>query len=298
MSEDWGQRAESLAAELIGPLVLGGTIELQRPFGAKLAISIGTARRIVDNELNYEIGAARIRVARGIVPVDILPELDPGEWALAAALNDLLQATNHELSSFATRSRHQGLVEAAVEICEAVAPPQILGQVVARHATFSRALTVARVDKHVSWWTGSESFRGQEPSSRLLAWPELRRVRVQRTSIPVAEMHEGVPVDEGTFLQAFGTWLSCSPLTDLATASRNAPRFQWTGHTVGVVATIAGADLALRALFEATGGDGVRIDRAIEAMGQAAERIAEAPAARNIAHGHATMIEEARKMWS
>ena len=298
MSEDWGQRAESLAEELIGPLVVGGTIELQRPFGAKLAISLGTARRIVDNELNYQIETARLRVARSIVAVDIMPELDPGEWALAAGLNDLLQATNHELSSFATRSRHKGLLEAVFEICEAIAPARTLGQAVARHATFSRALLVARVDKQVSWWTGSESYRGQQPSRRLLAWPELRRVRVQSTSVPVAEMHQGVPIEQTEFLRAFGTWLSCTPLTDLATASRTAPRFQWTSHTLGVVATIAGAELALRALVVVTDGDGNRIDAAIEAMSQAAEQIAGNAAGRNIALGHASMIEKARKVWA
>src|SRR5690606_6037100 len=89
---------------------------LQRPFGARLALALGDGRRVVDNDLRTTIDNGRLRVARSLVPVDVLPELGPAEWALAAGLNDLLQATNHELSSFATRSRHEELLDAVADL--------------------------------------------------------------------------------------------------------------------------------------------------------------------------------------
>ena len=252
MSEELAERAEQLAAELIGPLLLGGTLQLQRPFGAKLALTIGHERRIVDNDLRTTIDLARVRAARQVAAVDVLPELDSQQWALACALNDLLQVTNHELSSFASRSRHPELLEAVHETCNALPPPRNLAQVVARHTTFSRAPKLSRLDQNVTWWTGSESFRGQTPPARLLAWPDLRRVKVTKQKIPLGDMCADSVVDETDFHAALANWLSCTPLTDLSTAGRRVPVFRWSARALAVVATASGSNLALRALWAAT----------------------------------------------
>jgi hypothetical protein len=244
---DLGERAELLARQLIHPLVVGGAVVLQRPLGPKLALQIGVERHITDNDLRMAVDTARLRVARRLLAVDVLPDLDQSEWALAAALNDLLQVTNHELSSFASRGRHETLLAAARAICEAVPPPRSLQAAVARHATFSQLLSLSRVDTKVSWWTGSASFRGQVPPERLLAWPQLRNVRQQRERVGLPDMAEGVPVQTESFHAVLSAFLGCTPLTDLATIARAAPPFRWSAGSLAVVATVGGTNLALRA---------------------------------------------------
>ena len=168
---DVAERAENLAVHVMGPLLVGGTVRPQRPFGAKLASTLGEGRQIVDNDLRSRVDFARLRVARSVVAVDVVPPLTAIDWALTCALNDLIQVTNHELSSFATRGRHADLLDAIRGLCHQIPIPATLEEAVGRHATFSRALQLTREDQQVAWWTGSDHFRGQEPPKRLLAWP-------------------------------------------------------------------------------------------------------------------------------
>jgi hypothetical protein len=294
---DLGERAEKLAAGILRPLLLGGAVELQRPFGSKLAVELGVERTILDNELRAQIDDARLRVARSVVAVDVLPPVSAAEWSIAAGLNDLLQITNHELSTFASRGRHGELLESTVALCQLIGPCRNLQEAVARHATFSRALELSRTDTDVTWWTGSASFRGQEPPTRLLAWPELRKVRVSRTSSPLSEMAAGVPVAEAAFHDALRRWLSCSPLSDLASAARPAPSFQWSSPTVSLIATVAGGNLALRALSHATNDHPTAAEAALRALTDAAAALPEG-APRNIAGQFAGWLAEARSHWA
>ncbi len=294
---DLGERAESLAAELLAPLVLGGPVALQRPFGAKLALEVGLQRTILDNDLRTRIDAARLREARTLVAVDVLPPLGFAEWAIAAALNDLLQVTNHELSSFATRSRHQELLDATVALCHTVPACDSLQEAVARHGTFSRTLALRRTDVEVKWWTGSDSFRGQEPPSRLLAWPGLRKVNITRTAVGLAEMTDDIPVAPATFDQALSTWCSLSPLSDLASAGRPAPQFAWTAHTLSVVASQAGVNLALRALDHATHLDDATVATAIQAMNLSAGQLPAGSQAQALAVGFTKQLATMDAYW-
>lgn len=290
-------RAESLAQHLLGPLVLGGEIVPQRPFGPKLGLEIGVERRIVDTDLASRIDDARLRTARAVVAVDVVPPLGASEWAIAAALNDLIQVTNHELSSFASRGRHDELLESTAAFIARIPPCRTLEEAVARHATFARALMIRRVDTQVRWWSGSESFRGQAPPSRVLAWPELRRVQIDEKPVNLVAMAEGVPVDGERFMAVLDAWLSTSPLTDLSTAFRVAPRFVWTGHTVGLVSTIAGSNLALRALSHAADDKPQAAAAAVAALARATAAIPPG-AARQIAEQFTGWIREAQDHWA
>ena len=60
---DLGERAESLASDVLGPVILGGQVRPQRPFGPKLALALGEGRQIVDNDLRATVDSARLRVA-------------------------------------------------------------------------------------------------------------------------------------------------------------------------------------------------------------------------------------------
>jgi hypothetical protein len=250
MAEDIAARAEQLAIEFIAPMVHGGPVVLQRPFGAELALRIGEGRRIVDGDTLYATQAARLQILRHCLPADTIAELRPSEWTLACAFNDLLQATNHELSSAVTRPRHMDLLTSVNETCAHIPNPATLGEALARHATFHNVIHFVRHDQSVRWWTGSEYFRGQAPSARLLAWPDLRQVKISPIEVPFWEMcDESVPMGQEEFLGSMRSCLGRSPLTDLAHAGRDNIPFAWTAASLGIVANPVGSNLARRAIL-------------------------------------------------
>ena len=249
MSAELGRRAEELASCVIAPLILGGKVCPVRPFGARLALAMADAREIADSDLRSRLDVARVRRARLLAPVDTLPPLDAASWALAAGLNDLLQVTNHELAGGLLSGRREKLLRSVSQLCERVPPPRSVGEALARHATFARALELVRVDTLVSWWTGRASFRGQPPAPRLLTWGELRRVTVTPRKVALGAMAEGVRgVRDELFMEVLARWLSASPLSDLAGLTRTAPPFAWSAATLSLVATRPGRTLAFRAI--------------------------------------------------
>jgi hypothetical protein len=276
-------KLEALARGLVGPMVLGGQVSLSAPLGPQIGWVLGAdGRRISDDDLRAQLDVARVRRARLIAPVDTLPEISPGEWSLAAALNDLLQATNHELSGALTRSRHAKVLEGASRLLEAIPPPRTTLEALVRHATFGRVLEIVRTDTTINWWVGSAHFRGQPPSKRLTAWPEVRRVNIVPKRIPLHDMCEGlsvVPVEQYQTLLA--RWLAATPITDIATVHRPAPAFAWTKSTLEIVAYPEGRSLALRTFRQKD------VQQAIAALRVASERIPAGTAVRALADGFA-----------
>ena len=249
MADDLGERCEELAHEVLAPLVLGGPMHAVRPFGGRLGLSLGIQREIVDLDLRSRLDVARVRRARLLAPVDALPPLDEGDWAVLAAFNDLVQLTNQHLVSVFKRRSYARLLGNLRWLCERIpAPRNVLGAI-ARHATFCRALELVRTDSSVKWWTGSASFRGETPPTRLTAWKDLRRVEIDAKRIPLPEMTLGLKgIAQDEFNDALSLWLTRTPLTDLAEAARKAPLFSWSASTLSLIATTPGRSLAFRAL--------------------------------------------------
>ena len=254
MADDLGARCEELAHAVLAPLVLGGPMHLVRPFGARLGLSLGIQREIVDLDLRSRLDVARVRRARLLAPVDTLPALDEGDWAVLAAFNDLVQLTNQHFVIVFMRCNYARLLGNLRWLCERIpAPRDVLGAI-ARHATFGRALELVRTDSAVTWWTGSARFRGETPPSRLTAWKGLRRVEIDAKRVPLTEMTlglKGIGADE--FNEVLSLWLTRSPLTDLAEAARRAPAFSWSASTLSLIATSPGRSLAFRALARQPG---------------------------------------------
>jgi hypothetical protein len=263
-----GERCEELAHDVLAPLVLGGPVHPVRPFGGPLGLRLGIQRRVVDADLASRLDVARVRRARLLAPVDTLPELDEAEWAALAALNDILQITNHHLGGPLTRGRYLRLIVNVGWLCERIPAPRDVAGALSRHATFARALDLARTDSIVSWWTGSARFRGEVPPARLLAWREIRRVRVDATKIPLAEMTLGMPgIAADAFQEMLALWLTRTPLTDLATAPRKTPVFAWSASTLSLIATPFGRALGFRALADHPA------DQVVAALRRAAARV-------------------------
>ena len=286
------ERFDELTTEVLAPLVLGGQLRPVRPFGVEMALMVGAGRSITDADLRSRIDVARVRVARLIAPVDTLPEPSSYDWALCAALNDLIQVTNHELGGALTRGRHLRLLGSVMALCDRIPPPRTIGAALSRHATFARVLECVRTDSTVSWWTGQASFRGQAAPGRLLAWPRLRNVQVDARRVSLTDMIEGIPgVSEEEFARAVRLWLSRTPLTDIGTLGRRSPAFVWSEPAIALIATAPGRALAYRLLAR----QGREITLAV--LARAAKEIPEsAGEARAICEAFAGEVAEGLKL--
>ncbi len=246
--------AERLFASVMAPLVLGGSIRPGHAIGARAALALGEGRLPADRELGGRVAAARLRRARRLVPVDTLPDPSAAEWALVAALHDILQSANPEFDRRLRRSAGVRILELAAAVVDRVPPPATLGETLSRHTWLARAPQVTRTDTSVRWWTGRAEFLGVEPPARLQAWPQLRRVEVVRTPVPVLELAP-LAVDRARLTETVTALLLRTPLTDVATCTRGAPAFAWHAWSLNLVATGPGRTLALRALARLPPGE-------------------------------------------
>lgn len=255
MAENLGAVAQELFEGVMAPLVLGGPVRPGHAIGARVALTLGEGERTgIDLDLEADVQAARIRRARRLAPIDTLEKATPAEWTLAAALHDLLQAANPIFDAALRRAAAARILALAREAIERVPVPASVLEALSRHTWFARLLDVARTDTTVSWWTGSRTYLGVEAPRRLRAWPELRRVNVVATPHPLLELTP-LPVDRTRLTDAVARLLTRTPLTEMATCTRDAPPFVWGEATLALVATRPGRTLALRALARLPSGD-------------------------------------------
>ena len=244
----------------MAPLVLGGAVRPGHAIGARAALGPGLpVVRSLDPELAARVQAARVRRARRLAPIDLLAAATPAEWTLAAALHDLLQVANPAFDTGLRRSAAGRILEVARETIERVPAAANVREALSRHTWFARVFDIARTDTTVSWWIGSHTYLGVDPPPRLQAWPELRRVSV--VVKPRALLHLApLAVDRSHLADAVARLLTRTPLTDLATCTREGPLFTWGESTLALVATRAGRTLSLRAL---AGSPPVEVDAAL-----------------------------------
>jgi hypothetical protein len=249
MASDLTERAEDLFTRFIAPLVLGGELVPGKILGARKTLTIGVQRTVTNIDLAAHVDLARIRIARKIAPIDRIEPMTPQEWALAACLHDIVQSTHPALAGLFRKDASRRILELVNLALDRIPLSANAHDALSRHTIFSRALEIGRADIHVSWWTGSSTFRGSEPPPRLLAWPDLRRVHVDRTVLPLSDLPmKGNGIGTAPFLDTLGRWLSMSPITDLANAHRANPMFAWTESTLSLVASPVGRTLAVRAM--------------------------------------------------
>ncbi len=280
--------ADRLFRDFLAPLVLGGEIRPGRPIGGKNALCLGPFSDVLDKELLSHVDLARVRLARHLAPIDRLTPPSPEEWALGAGLHDLVQSAHPDLSGMFRGRAPARLVTVVTLTAERIAAPTNVAEALSRHTWFARAFEITRTDTSVSFWVGKRSFLGKEPPARLVAWPELRRVHIDKTPHPLVELPAaGGHVQPGEFEAGVSAWLRKTPLTDLATCGRTSPRFQWSPETLALASTRAGRTLTLRAL-----GDVVALD--VEtALGRATQALIAARAVAPLAVVAALLGERA-----
>ncbi|HTB75396.1 MAG TPA: hypothetical protein VK762_19230 [Polyangiaceae bacterium] len=247
MAADLDAVAESLFAGVMAPLVLGGPVRPGHAIGARTALALGDGRLPVDQDLSLRVALARLRRARRLAPVDAMPDPGGDDWALGAALHDLLQVVNPTFDSRLRRRAAARILDLAVAVFDRVPLPATAGQALSRHTWLARAPEVTRTDTKVRWWSGNAVFLGEDPPLRLQAWPQLRQVEVVRTPRPLLELTP-LAVDRERLTDAVAALLARTPLTDLATCTRAAPGFAWSAAALNLIAAAPGRTLALRAL--------------------------------------------------
>jgi hypothetical protein len=268
---------ERLFTTFLAPLVLGGTMRPLKAFGGKNALSIGD-RTPSDVDALSRTQLARVRIARKLVPIDRFePAPNAHEWALAAMLHDLVQATHPGFNAVFRRSGPLRILDVIERTLDRIPTARTAGDALSRHTWMSRMFELARTDVEVKWWTGSETFLGEEPPARLTAWPEIRRVQQTRTPRPLMDLPtSGGSVDAQRFTSVVEALLTRTPLTDLATIDRAAPLFTWRHETLTLCATNAGRTIILRAFAQLP-------DRQVDAaLGRATRQLFAAKALRAV----------------
>ncbi|HEY1693451.1 MAG TPA: hypothetical protein VGG39_14890 [Polyangiaceae bacterium] len=252
---DLGAIAERLYAGVMAPMVLGGAIEPGHAIGARAALALGEGdRTTTDPDREFQVQLGRVRRARRLAAVDRFPPASRSEWALGAILHDLLQAANPTFDTVLRRSAAERILLVARDALDRVPDAATVREALSRHTWFGRVLDIARTDTSVSWWVGSRTYLGVEAPHRLQAWPELRRVSVVKAEHALLEL-EPLAVDRAGLTEALARFLAKTPLTALATCTRDAPPFVWSPATLALVATRPGRTLALRALAKLPAAD-------------------------------------------
>ena len=236
---------QALSERLLCPLLLGKEVRLVEPVGEARAVELG--KSLPGASMFGELEALRLAAARRWAPVDDLGELSADEWLLVAALNDLLQLTNPGLvRGVRPRKNQQKLARMVSRLIDRAGPPRTVRSALSRHALFSRIVELSRLDTEVRWWVGSDKFVGNTPPERLLAWPELRKVRSTTEHVRLADMAALGGADFEALLER---WLTMTPLTLLGTAKQSGVPFRWTGPLVALTYVPLGRRLALRVLL-------------------------------------------------
>lgn len=205
----------------VHPLVAGGDLHVGAPIAAD------ELQQLTDDlphasEALVQVDEARTEVLAELVVRPPALVLDADEVALAAAVHNLLFLAHPRAESWVVTGGALDKVIKAAQVFAARPLSTNRRKVLARHALLHNVFDITRPDVTISWWTGSATYFGQRPPSRLMAWRSVRRVR-EETSLASFEdllaTSESVPV--------VGTLLRRSPLTQLLTTHPAAPALHW-----------------------------------------------------------------------
>ncbi|MBP9114295.1 MAG: hypothetical protein KBF88_15890, partial [Polyangiaceae bacterium] len=81
---------DTLFHDVVFPSVLGGPVTLTRPIAPAFALSMDASFRPSDIDRFAHFQLARVRLARSIVPLDVVDEMGEHDWSLFACFHNLL----------------------------------------------------------------------------------------------------------------------------------------------------------------------------------------------------------------
>jgi hypothetical protein len=148
--------------------------------------------------------------------------LERDDLALAAGLHNALFLVHPraEKWSVSDRQRRKIIDNALALVSQPLTRSRT--RVMARHALLHNLFHLKRNDIVVSWWTGRARFQGQKPSGRLTAWPSIRRVREDVTTVDFDDLLAGPDTQ-----MVVSYLLRRTPLTQLLDSHAGAPPLHW-----------------------------------------------------------------------
>lgn len=220
------ESAEAFLSTFVLPLVAGGELHVGRPLDAE-DLGLLDAEVVIESEASLAIFSARRRLAEQLWLYPVQLPLDATALRLAAGLHNMLFLDHPGADRWWIRSSALQRLERSVEGCLDQPLPVTDEELVARHTLLGNLPRLSRTDVQVKYWAGSRTFAGMEPPARLLRWRGLRGVREERVRVNLLD-EAGAEQARGDLLLRL---LRQSPLTDLLSVQRPAPRFEWAPVT-------------------------------------------------------------------
>jgi hypothetical protein len=249
-------------ATFLLPLVRGGAVRVGRPLGPAAIDRLAREVAGPEAEAAEALGASRLVVAARLLPTAAPPPLDETSLRLGAALHDLMALSHPGLAGPGIVKRQQRIAYAAFALA-AVGPPTSAREAVSRHSLLARLPEIARIDSTVHFWLGRQLYLGRTPPRRVIAWPTVRRVRVERRDRSwLREI--GIPA---VARRAFLTLSAASPIGEALDPLRLEPPIAW-GRILPVLRFPALARTVAGRMLE------LGVDRAGDALGDALYRFA------------------------
>ena len=249
-------------SDFLVPLVRGGAVRVGRPLGPEAVDRLAREAAAAEPEAADALGASRLAVAARFLPTTSPPPLDETSVRLGAALHDLVALSHPGLGGPGIVKRQQRIAYAAFSLA-AVGPPPSAREAVNRHSLLARLPEIGRIDSTVHFWLGRQLYLGRTPPRRVVAWPAIRRVRVERRDRSwLREI--GIPaVARRSFLALSGA----SPIGEALDPLRLEPPLSW-GRILPVLRFPPLGRIVAGRMLE------LGVERAGDALGEALYRFA------------------------
>ncbi len=211
-------KPEQFVADFVRPLVGGGAVQVSAPLGRAGLEKLREAE--LPPSVLADVAVARAAIANDLLVDAVPPQLDLEAMRLAVAVHDLLFLFHPRAEGLAVRDARLEEVARFAAACARLPDTRDTDALVARHTMLHLLPGLGRTDVEVTFWVGRRQFHGEEPPRRLLAWPNLRRVRQERTRVSCFAEAASHPLG-GPVVRAL---LDGSPLTDLLHPVRLEPK--------------------------------------------------------------------------
>lgn len=203
------------------PLVRGGELAVGRPIAQDEIPDLEAQIPHCTPDVTA-VDDARTEVIAELVVRPPAQVFDIDELAMAAAVHNLLFLVHPRADTWAVSS---GARRRVLETAQEMAGRPLShsrSRVLARHGLLHNLFRLTRIDTKVSWWTGTATFLGQRPPTRLRAWRSVRRVREEQTVAGYEDLLGTVEV-----APVVSALLRRAPLTQLLAMAREGPPLYW-----------------------------------------------------------------------
>ena len=203
------------------PLVRGGDVAVGRPISLEELPELEAQIPHCSPQL-APVDDARTEVIAELVVRPPALVFDMDELSLAACVHNLLFLVHPRADTWSvSSSARRRVIETAQEMASRPLSHS-RSRVLARHGLLHNLFRLNRVDTKISWWTGSATFLGQKPPTRLRTWRGLRRVREEQTVASYEDLLGTVEV-----APVVSALMRRAPVTQLLAMTREGPPLFW-----------------------------------------------------------------------